>query len=141
MINKKIYLILLPILLIIILFFLFFSIRKTKLPTTVVPSPTSIYPTKFVVAPSPTPTLIPPASFTGVLEETLPPATLDLSNQRRELRKKTPLVETYFTVTFDYGEDKFLVALKEPKDQSKIEFEKWRIVNYQAIPPDHFIIK
>jgi hypothetical protein len=82
-----------------------------------------------------------PTIFTGVKEETPPQELLDLSAQKISLRQKTPLNLTTFSISFDYGSDKFIVALNEPKDQSQKEFESWRTTNYPALNTDQFILK
>ena len=117
-------------------------LKKPKSPT--IPSsitPTSLFPTKIIISPSPTPTLIPIAPFTGVLDVTIPQSTIDLVQQEQSLRKKTPVEEMYFTITFDYSEDKFIVTLKEPKTISQEEFKKWKSVNYQLISENRFLIR
>jgi hypothetical protein len=75
------------------------------------------------------------------MEITLPQPTVDMIQQKQNLRLKTPLEEMYFTITFDYGEDKFIVDLKEPKEVSQKEFNQWLSTNYPLIPTDRFIIK
>ncbi len=105
------------------------------------PSPTFIQPTKFIITPSPLPALIKPAPFTGVLIETLAPAVTSLIEDKRKLRKLTPIDNSFFTVDYDYGEDKFKVVLKDPKEKNLIEFYKWRTINYPAIPLDRFAVK
>lgn len=82
-----------------------------------------------------------PATSTGVLEEKLPKNLQDLSDQKQALKLIMPLSETYFSITFDYGEDKFIVELKEPKTDSEIKFKEWLTSNYPAIPLDRFMIK
>lgn len=82
-----------------------------------------------------------PTGFTGVKDEELPKNLADLSKQKQELRAKTPLTQPSFTITFDYGEDKFVVTLKEPKGTSKPYFDQWLKANYPAIPSDRFIFQ
>ena len=138
--SKKIYIILtLVLMLVIVLIYLLSRPKPPTIPSSI--TPTSLYPTKIIISPSPTPTLIPIAPFTGVLDVTLPPALLDLTKQRQDLRNKTPLKEELFTITYDYGEDKFVVDLKEPKAENKLKFEAWKTINYPAIPLDRFQIQ
>lgn len=82
-----------------------------------------------------------PADFTGAAEEQLPKQALDLAVQKKDLRQKTPLDLPAFIIDFDYGEDKFIVTLKDPKDQSQKVFESWRISNYPGLSADQFLLK
>lgn len=84
---------------------------------------------------------IPASDFTGVAEEELPPAVLDASLQKKDLRQKTPLNLSTFTIDFDYSEDKFVVTLLDPKDQAKKEFESWRTSNYPGLDANQFLLK
>jgi len=84
--------------------------------------------------------LISPVDFTGVQEETLPKETSDLITQKQALKKKLPIQETSFTISFNYNNDSFVVVLKEPKAESQESFEQWRSSNYPAIPANRFII-
>lgn len=89
---------------------------------------------------SPSPISV-PADFTGAAEEELPTQELETAFQKKELRQKTPLSLFTFTVDFDYGEDKFTVALNDPKDLSQKEFESWRTNNYPRLSPEQFLLK
>lgn len=142
--NFKIYFILalaLGILLILILILSY--IRKNRegiTPPPEFPTPTSV---EFPSNITPTSQLTPPEShptFTGVLEETLPPDIQALSDQNQALLRKTPLYQPLFNIDFDYGEDKFIVSLNDPKDQARTSFEDWLKDNYPAIPLDRFIL-
>jgi hypothetical protein len=82
-----------------------------------------------------------PANFTGVAEEELPPQILEKSLEKKELRENTPLDLSAFMIDFDYNTDKFLVTLKDPKDQSQKEFDSWRTANYPALGTDQFLLK
>ncbi len=109
----------------------------------VIPTPTAVenifkVPT---VTPLLSPTEIPAASNTGALDEQLPPAIQDLATQKQELKSKLPINNANFVLVFDYGEDKFIVDLKNPKETNKTIFEDWLKANYPAIPLDRFIIK
>jgi len=88
----------------------------------------------------PTPAGISPTS-TGVFEEELPKEIQDLADQKQALKAKTPLTEINFIITFDYGEDKFIVQLQDPKPESQTKFKEWLQANFPAIPIDRFIIK
>ncbi|MBI5123060.1 hypothetical protein HZA75_04345 [Candidatus Roizmanbacteria bacterium] len=102
------------------------------------PTPTSIEINPLINSQSPTSI---PADFTGVAEEELSPEVLDVSQQKKDLRQKTPLDLSTFIIDFDYGEDKFVVTLKDPKDQAQREFENWRTVNYPGLGNDQFVLK
>jgi len=102
------------------------------------PSPTSIEVRTTI---PPDPTEIPAASRTGALEEQLPKEVLDLATQKQSLKSKLPVTNTYFTITFDYAEDKFTVTLKEPKTDAKTNFTNWLKANYPAITEDRFVFK
>ena len=82
-----------------------------------------------------------PADFTGAMDEPIPQQIIDLAAQKKDLRLKTPLNLSTFTINFDYGEDKFIITLKDPKDQAQKEFENWRVSNYPGLNSDQFIIK
>jgi len=82
-----------------------------------------------------------PVDFTGVAEEELPPEVLDTSLQKKDLRQKTPLDLSTFIIDFDYGEDKFVVSLYDPKDQAQREFENWRTINYPGLGAEQFVLK
>ena len=82
-----------------------------------------------------------PANFTGVVEEPIPQQVIDLAAQKKDLRQKTPLSLSTFTVDFDYSQDKFVVTLKDPRDTAQKEFESWRTTNYPALSTDQFLLK
>ncbi|MFA6081104.1 MAG: hypothetical protein WC741_01725 [Patescibacteria group bacterium] len=122
-----------------------FSSKKTEnieTPTTnQSPFPTSIE-TNSTDSTNSTKKLTPiPADFTGALEEKIPQPIIDLAAQKKDLRLKTPLSLSTFTIDFDYGEDKFTVTLKEPKDQAQKEFESWRKTNYPLLESSQFLLK
>ncbi|PIV09333.1 hypothetical protein COS31_03405 [Candidatus Roizmanbacteria bacterium CG02_land_8_20_14_3_00_36_15] len=103
------------------------------------PSPTTVE-VRITTPPTLTPTPILPTS-TGVFEEQLPKEQQDLSTQKQALKTKLPINNNNFALVFDYGEDKFIVSLKEPKETNKKVFEDWLKANYPAIPIDRFLIK
>ena len=82
-----------------------------------------------------------PADFTGAIDEKIPQQVIDLAAQKKDLRSKVPLSLSTFAIDFDYGEDKFTVTLKEPKDQSQKEFESWRTTNYPGLGVEQFLIR
>jgi hypothetical protein len=79
-----------------------------------------------------------PAQFTGVSEEELPQATIDAANQKQNLRNLLPLLLSSFSIDFNYEQDKFIVTLSEPKDQSRTEFDQWKNNTYPAIDINQF---
>lgn len=133
----------------IILFILVLIIPFTKKPMTQNNTTNStgqqIFPTSVETNPSPvtvkpTPITV-PAHFTGAIEETIPKQVIDLAAQKKDLLSKVPLSLTTFTIDFDYGTDKFVVALKDPKDQAQKEFESWRAANYPGLGAEQFLLK
>jgi hypothetical protein len=144
--NLKVYLAVSFALIILLIIILIIPFGKKT--TTVQPVPTAFpTPTTFETQPNiPTNTtpgqvIITPAVFTGVKEVTPPQGLVDLSTQKQDLRQKTPLSLTTFTINFDYSKDKFVVTLNEPKDQSQKEFESWKIANYPALGSEQFMIR
>jgi len=111
-----------------VIFFSLSLIKRTNTTTNEVPTS------------EPTPT-IEIGAFTGGLYATLPPEVAQLTKQKQDLRSKVPLTLSTFSIDFDYGEDKFVVTLNEPKDQARTEFENWRNSNYPALPLGEFIMK
>ena len=144
--NIKVYLaisgalIILLILVIIIPFTKKSSTTSTPQPTSSVPLPTTVETNSTDSTDSTDSTSI-PADFTGVAEEELPPEVIDISLQKKDLRQKTPLDFSTFSIDFNYGEDKFIVILKDPKDQTQKEFESWRTANYPGLGSNQFLLK
>jgi len=116
------------------------TINNNPQPTISVPFPTSIETNSTGSTDSTDSTNI-PVDFTGVAEEELPPEVLDTSMQKKDLREKTPLSLSTFTIDFDYGEDKFIITLKDPKDQAQREFENWRGANYPGLGTEQFLLR
>ena len=120
--------------------------NKSETPSVVIPTrgplPTRIQIDERVV-PSRVPTLIPhPKNGTGVSDEqNISKEETDLATQKRELRKKTPLTQSSFTMTFDFSTDQFSVTLNEPKNSSQTTFNEWLKTNYPGIPLDRFTFK
>ncbi len=85
--------------------------------------------------------IISPQEFTGVKEEELPKDVKDYSDQKLNLLKKLPLKMSYFTIDFDYVEDKFTVYYNEPKSTSKNMFSSWLFQNYPALKIEDFVEK
>lgn len=134
----------------IILFVLIIVVPFSKKPANNQSSPTNNFPTPTSVEVNSLPnnqvtnnqaTSTIPADFTGVAEEELPPQVLDAALQKKDLRQKTPLDLTTFVINFDYSEDKFVVTLKDPKDQAQREFEGWRVANYPGLGVEQFLLK
>lgn len=136
-------------LLVVVLVFLIWLFQRPKSNTLIkqnTPTISPSFPNSEISRPAPskissvTPTLIPP-QFTGALDVTIPQPTIDASNQRQELRRKTPLKEGAFTINFDYAGDKFTVNLNDPKDTSKASFDSWVKQFYPEIPLSNFIFQ
>lgn len=79
-----------------------------------------------------------PADSTGVAEEELPAVVVDASTQKQNLRGQLPMTLSSFSINFNYAEDRFVVTLNDPKDQSRTEFDKWKNANYPAIEINQF---
>lgn len=116
------------------------SPQKTTTPSSNQPFPTSVEANPSPITISPTSITI-HSDFTGAIDDELPQQVIDLAAQKKDLRKKTPLSLSTFIIDFDYGEDKFIVTLKDPKDVAKKDFESWRTANYPGIGTDQFLIK
>ena len=148
--NIKVYLAVsaaLIVLLVLIIIIPFSKKSSPLTPNSLTPSPYSPFPTSIQTGSSPltpnslTPNPSIPVAFTGALNEPIPQAIIDLSTQKKDLRSKVPLNLTTFSIDFDYGEDKFVVTLKDPKDQSQKEFEGWRTSNYSGLGVEQFLIR
>ena len=119
----------------------------------VVPTPTLLpngkqLPTSFQIPASPTsanpingltPTLIPLHFTGGNLTQDLPTDVKLFSQQKTDLRRKAPLTLPFGTISFDYTNDKFILTLVEPKDQSQTSFNTWLQQTYPALTEDAFI--
>jgi len=99
-------------------------------------SPTSTSPTN-----GPTPTLIPLHFTGGDLTQDLPTDVKLFSQQKTDLRRKAPLTLPFGTISFDYTNDKFILTLVEPKNQSQTSFNTWLQQTYPAIPAGQFAIQ
>ena len=89
-----------------------------------------------------TPTVITiKAGSTGGINDPLPQPILNLANQKKDLRQKTPFNLGAFSIDFDYNQDKFVVTLTSPKDSSQKAFESWRTSNYPSLGSDQFLLK
>ncbi|MBI3366182.1 hypothetical protein HY041_00965 [Candidatus Roizmanbacteria bacterium] len=142
--NPKIFIILFIILGIFILIVLLYPFGKpVKEPQQikVVPTPTKVVvmPT-IVVSQSAEKKINITPRFTGVNED-IPEPTLNAAMQKQALKKKTPLSENGFVITYDYQSDNFIVALSEPKQDNKQVFEQWLKQNYPLIPLNKFLFK
>ena len=120
-----------------------FSNKKSST-STLQPTPYNLQPTTvetYSLQPTPYNLSSIPADFTGVAEEELPPQILDTALQKKDLRQKTPLDLSTFTIDFNYSEDKFVVTLVDPKDQAQKEFEGWRTANYPGLGSEQFVVR
>ena len=82
-----------------------------------------------------------PIEFTGVKEEPIPQEMVDFSKQKISLMQKLPLKTTDFAIDFDYDNDKFVVKLNPPKEESQKKFEDWLKNSYPSIPKDLFLFQ
>ncbi|MBI4973392.1 hypothetical protein HZC27_02150 [Candidatus Roizmanbacteria bacterium] len=120
--------------------------NKSETPGVVIPTqgplPTRVQLDNKTV-PSRAPTLIPhPKIGTGASDEqNISKEETDLATQKRELRKKTPLTQSSFTMTFDFSTDQFIVVLNAPKNTNQTVFNEWLKKNYPGIPLDRFSFK
>lgn len=136
--NIKIYIILLAILGILVVIVLSYSKKPTTTNTSlqVLPTPTSI-----MVAPTiPVQKINITPRFTGA-NVNIPPLLLNSAQEKQALKKKMPMSETGFTITYDYQSDLFVVTLSEPKNTNRSAFEQWLKQNYSLIPLNKFSIK
>ncbi len=143
--NPKIFIILFIILGVFILFIILYPFnkpaKKPKEESKILPTPT-----KFVVVPTQTgPQNIEKKinitpRFTGV-DENIPQPTLNTAMQKQTLKKKTPVTENGFVVTYDFQSDNFVVALSEPKQDNKLVFEQWLKQNYPLLTLNKFLFK
>lgn len=87
------------------------------------------------------PTLIPLRFTGGDLTQDLPSDVKLLAQQKTELRRKTPLTMSFGVISFDYENDRFVLLLNGPKDQSQTAFNTWLKQTYPAIPLEQFAIQ
>lgn len=133
-------------LVILVVIILFLPKNKSEMPGVAIPTqgplPTRVQ-LENITIPSRAPTLIPhPKNGTGVSDEqNISKEETDLAAQKRELRKKTPLTQPSFTMTFDFSTDQFNVILNEPKISNQTVFNDWLRKNYPGIPLDRFSFK
>lgn len=138
--NLKIYLLISLSIILLVILALSLIFKNQKKEDTIAPSPTieplpDQFPSAYV-----TPEIILPTGFTGVLDEELPAEIKNESVQIQDLSNKVPLSQPLFNIDFNWDEYKFIITLKEPKDQTRSSFEEWLKQNYPAIPLDEFII-
>jgi len=108
--------------------------------TNLIPTTVETNPSSYSLPPTTYPLNV-PADFTGAIDEPVSQQIIDLAAQKKDLRQKAPLNLTAFLIDFDYNEDKFVVFLKDPKDQAQKEFENWRTANYPGLGAEQFLIK
>jgi len=82
-----------------------------------------------------------PHEFTGVKEEPIDQELIDFTQQKLSLMEKLPLKTTDFTIDFDYDNDKFIIKLNPPKEETKNKFDEWLKNNYPLIPKEQFIFQ
>lgn len=142
--NFKLYIIALFIILGILIFLVsLYSFRKQskqKVQIQNLPTPTSVLliPISKPSAKSVTIHIAP--RFTGANED-IPQSTLSAAMEKQALKKKIPLTESGFVITYDYPSDNFVVTLSEPKQDNKQIFEQWLKQNYPLISISKFLFK
>jgi len=82
-----------------------------------------------------------PIEFTGAKDEPIPQEIVDFTQQKLTLMQKLPLKTINFTIDFDYNNDRFIVKLNPPKEETQKKFEEWLKENYPSIPNDLFIFQ
>lgn len=96
-------------------------------------------------APSIKPAGLPPEQtpdFTGAAVETRDKPTNLKQYQFDILVNHTPIVQSEFTITVDYRQDKLIVELKTPKAASRNSLNSWLKENgYELITSDQIIFK
>ena len=137
--NIKIYIVISLVIILVTLFLLSIVLSKRK-EQQISPTPSITPITDQFSNSNITPEVIQPTGFTGVLEEELPTEIKNESEQVQELSNRVPISEAQFDIDFDWGEYKFIVKLKEPKDQAQTTFDQWLQQNYPNIPIEEFII-
>lgn len=144
--NIKVYLaisgalIVLLILIIVIPFTKQKPVTSPQQPGSNLPLPTTVETNQSPGTNNPTPATI-KAAFTGAVDEPIPQQVINLATQKKDLKSKVPLNLSTFSIDFDYSTDKFVVALLDPKDQAKKEFESWRTSNYPGLGSEQFLLK
>lgn len=113
------------------------------LPTEKTPTRTQKPTSSVSISPSEqiSPTLIPLRFTGGDLSQDLPADVKSLAQQKTELRRKTPLTMSFGVISFDYENDKFVLQLNSPTDQSQTAFNTWLKQTYPAIPLEQFAIQ
>ena len=66
---------------------------------------------------------------------------MDAALQKQDLRNKTLFDTGLFQIDFDYGEDKFVVILAEPKGENRQQFNQWLKDNYPSLNVNQFNFK
>jgi len=78
--------------------------------------------------------------FTGAREEEFTQEKKTEIGQRITLRESLPIEEELFSLSFDYGEDRFNVTLTGPQASARAQFIQWiSDNNYENIPREEFI--
>lgn len=79
-----------------------------------------------------------PIDFTGVADEEIPPNIANTAAEKQNLMNQTPFDSGLFKVDFDYSEDKFIITLAEPKQESRQQFDQWLKDNYPNLSTNQF---
>lgn len=138
--NIKVYIIvsaILILLFVIVSFFPFGGKRTGQGSTENFPTPTLVEGNQFPPSEGES-KIIEAVDFTGAVEEEIPPEVYDAAFQKQELRNQTPFDTGLFQIDFDYGEDKFIVTLAEPKNDNRHQFNQWLSENYPGLNLSQF---
>lgn len=141
--NIKVYLAISGALIFLLILIIIIPFSKKSPSSSLTPTPNSIQPTsvKTDSAGSISPSTVPVSDFTGAVDEPIPQTIIDRASQKKDLQSKVPLELSTFSIDFDYGEDKFIVTLKDPKDQAQKEFESWKNTNYPGLGNEQFLFR
>lgn len=81
-----------------------------------------------------------PVNSTGAILEESPNEDSNSINLLFQLKTKTPVKESGFELTTDYKQNKLVVTLTPPYEDSKKKFLQWIQNNdYQSLPKDDFV--
>ncbi|GIW62945.1 MAG: hypothetical protein KatS3mg090_0771 [Patescibacteria group bacterium] len=111
--------------------------------TTEQPKPTTVEnPPKITLPTSNTKDDLPQPTFTGVNpDQQISKEEEETIEQIRMLRNNTPLETAQFKIEYNFDRLKFIVTLKEPKNETELAFYEWLNMNYPKINKSEFILK
>jgi len=114
--------------------------------------PITVTPTLVRVIPTSRPSAVPSIQEDAIIEEIPeftgagPDETTETErkqiNQAFDLRSRLPVVESQFSIEYDYQEYVFVVSILGSFQQGKAAFETWRVnQGYGDIPAEKFVFK